>query len=67
MWCSYRIASTNFPATTSAAWPAAWDALHDYYKIRKDFWESSALAAGPVFALGTGQLSPEEMQEEEAG
>ncbi len=38
--------------------------LHDYYKLRKDFWEGSALAAGPVFALGTGQLLPEEMAEE---
>jgi hypothetical protein len=36
--------------------------LHDYYKFRKDFWDGSALAAGPVFALGTMNLSPEEME-----
>jgi hypothetical protein len=38
--------------------------LHDYYKFRKDFWDGAALAAGPVFALGTVKLSPEEMEKE---
>jgi hypothetical protein len=38
--------------------------LHDYYKIRKDFWDGSALSAGPAFALGTQNLSPEEMATE---
>jgi hypothetical protein len=36
--------------------------LHDYYKFRKDFWDGSALSAGPVFALGTVKLTPEEME-----
>ena len=38
--------------------------LHDYYKLRKDFWESAALTAGPVFALSTVQLAPEEVEAE---
>lgn len=38
--------------------------LHDYYKLRKDFWDGTALTAGPLFALGTGQLSPEEVEAE---
>jgi hypothetical protein len=38
--------------------------LHDYYKLRKDFWDGTALSAGPVFALGTGKLSPEEVEVE---
>jgi hypothetical protein len=38
--------------------------LHDYYKLRKDFWDGTALSAGPVFALGTVKLSPEEMEVE---
>ena len=33
--------------------------LHDYYRYRRDFWESSALLAGPVFALGKEELRPE--------
>jgi|WetSurMetagenome_2_1015567.scaffolds.fasta_scaffold10845_2 hypothetical protein len=41
--------------------------LHDYYRFRKDFWESTALAAGPTFALGTMQLAPEEMELEVEG
>jgi hypothetical protein len=36
--------------------------LHDYYKFRKDFWDGTALSAGPAFALGTKNLSPEEME-----
>ena len=38
--------------------------LHDYYKFRKDFWDGAALAAGPVFALGTMNIGPEEMEME---
>jgi hypothetical protein len=38
--------------------------LHDYYKFRKDFWDGTALAAGPVFALGTMNIGPEEMEME---
>ncbi len=39
--------------------------LHDYYKNRKDFWEGAALNAGPIFALGTAKLSPEEADTEQ--
>jgi hypothetical protein len=34
--------------------------LHLYYRYRRDFWEGGALVAGPVFALGTEKLNPEE-------
>jgi hypothetical protein len=30
--------------------------LHDYYRYRRDFWESTALTAGPAFALGKEEL-----------
>lgn len=33
--------------------------IHDYYKVRNDFWDSAALSAGPQFALGKGPLAPE--------
>jgi hypothetical protein len=33
--------------------------LHDYYRYRRDFWESSSLSAGPGFALGKEELRPE--------
>jgi len=33
--------------------------LHEYYRYRRDFWESAALGAGPVFALGNEELRPE--------
>jgi hypothetical protein len=39
--------------------------LHDYYKLRNDFWDSAALSAGPLFALGKGQLPPEEVSSEQ--
>ena len=41
--------------------------LHDYYRFRKDFWEGTALTAGPLFALGTVQLVPEEVEIEAEG
>jgi len=34
--------------------------LHDYYRLRRDFWDGGALAAAPVFALGAEELRPEE-------
>jgi len=34
--------------------------LHQYYRLRRDFWEGGALAAAPVFALGKEELQPEE-------
>lgn len=36
--------------------------LHEYYKFRNDFWEGTALSAGPVFALSSAKLSPEEAE-----
>jgi len=33
--------------------------LNGYYRYRRDFWESSALVAGPVFALGNEELPKE--------
>ncbi len=38
--------------------------LHGYYRYRRDFWEGSALTAGPLFALGTEKLEPEEAPSE---
>jgi hypothetical protein len=38
--------------------------LHDYYRYRRDFWESTALTSGPVFALGKEELRPEAPQPE---
>jgi hypothetical protein len=38
--------------------------LHDYYKFRKDFWDGSTLSAGPVFAMGTAKIGPEETEME---
>jgi hypothetical protein len=34
--------------------------LHHYYRYRRDFWEGGSLTAGPVFALGKEEISPEE-------
>jgi hypothetical protein len=34
--------------------------LHAYYRYRRDFWDGGALGAGPIFALGTEELKPEE-------
>ena len=34
--------------------------LHLYYRYRRDFWEGGALTGGPVFALGTEEIHPEE-------
>uniref|UniRef100_A0A7V4G909 Uncharacterized protein n=1 Tax=Desulfobacca acetoxidans TaxID=60893 RepID=A0A7V4G909_9BACT len=39
--------------------------LHLYYKYRRDFWDSTALTAGPAFALSQEELRPEEMVMEE--
>jgi hypothetical protein len=39
--------------------------LHDYYKFRKDFWDTGAVSTAPVFALGTERLSPKVEDEEE--
>jgi hypothetical protein len=38
--------------------------LHAYYRYRRDFWDGGALAGGPVFALGTEELKPEEVTPE---
>jgi hypothetical protein len=34
--------------------------LHLYYRYRRDFWEGGALTSGPLFALGTEEIRPEE-------
>ena len=39
--------------------------LHEYYQIRKDFWDSASITAGPAFALGTGTLGPATKEVEE--
>jgi hypothetical protein len=33
--------------------------LHLYYRYRRDFWEGGALTSGPIFALGTEEIHPE--------
>jgi hypothetical protein len=40
--------------------------LHEYYKLRKDFWDSTAVTTAPVFALGTEKLGPE-LEDTEGG
>jgi hypothetical protein len=39
--------------------------LHEYYKLRQDFWDSASLSAGPAFALSPGKLEPEAEKVEE--
>jgi hypothetical protein len=39
--------------------------LHEYYKLRKDFWDGTAMSAGPIFAMGSAKIGPEEMSPEE--
>ncbi|MFZ5447827.1 MAG: hypothetical protein ACOZFS_04215 [Thermodesulfobacteriota bacterium] len=34
--------------------------LHLYYRYRRDFWEGGALTSGPLFALGSQEIRPEE-------
>lgn len=34
--------------------------LHTYYRYRKDFWDGTAIIAGPVFALGKEHIATEE-------
>lgn len=34
--------------------------LHTYYQYRKDFWDGTAITAGPVFALGSEEISTDE-------
>lgn len=41
--------------------------LHDYYKLKRDFWEGAALAGGPTFALGSVHLNPNETEMEVDG
>jgi len=38
--------------------------LHLYYRYRRDFWEGGVLTAGPIFALGTEEIRPEEASPE---
>ncbi len=34
--------------------------LHDYYRLRRDFWDGGSLIAGPAYALGNEVLGTEE-------
>jgi hypothetical protein len=34
--------------------------LHLYHRYRRDFWDGGALTSGPLFALGTEEIKPEE-------
>jgi hypothetical protein len=34
--------------------------LHLYYRYRRDFWDGGSLTSGPLFALGTEEIRPEE-------
>ncbi len=34
--------------------------LHDYYRLRRDFWEGGSLITGPAYALGKEELRVEE-------
>ena len=38
--------------------------LHDYFRYRRDFWDGTALSAGPAFALGTEELRADEKAEQ---
>jgi hypothetical protein len=33
--------------------------LHEYYKFRKDFWDSGSVTTAPIFALGSEKLNPQ--------
>ena len=34
--------------------------MHQYYRLRRDFWEGSSLLAAPIFGLGKEEIRPEE-------
>jgi hypothetical protein len=38
--------------------------LHDYYKVKNDFWEGAALSGGPTFALSAARQTPEVVEGE---
>jgi len=40
--------------------------LHEYYKFRKDFWDSASVSTAPAFALSSEKLAPkiEDAEEE---
>lgn len=33
--------------------------LHDYYRLRRDFWDGGSLISGPAYALGSAELKAE--------
>lgn len=41
--------------------------LHDYYKVRNDFWEGAALSGGPLFALSPARPTPDVVEGELEG
>jgi len=34
--------------------------LHDYYRLRRDFWEGGSLISGPAYALGKEEIKPDD-------
>ncbi len=34
--------------------------MHEYYRVRRDFWEGSSMSAAPAFGLSSEELRPEE-------
>ncbi|MBW1990932.1 MAG: hypothetical protein JRI59_02145 [Deltaproteobacteria bacterium] len=38
--------------------------LHTYYRYRKDFWDGTAITAGPAFALSREEIAPKETASE---
>lgn len=40
--------------------------LHEYYKVKNDFWEGAALSGGPLFALSAVSETPEAVEVAEA-
>ncbi len=41
--------------------------LHEYYKVKNDFWEGAALSGGPLFALSAATHTPEAAEAEADG
>jgi hypothetical protein len=39
--------------------------MHQYYRLRRDFWDGSSLSAAPVFGLGNEEIREEEAKEED--
>jgi len=53
------LAGENLPDAQLAGLARGIERLHQYYRLRRDFWEGGALTAAPAFALGTEELAEE--------